>query len=365
MPYLDYTYIASEQGWKFEVKQDNGQGVTFYNPSSWRFETGFAQPKHALYIGGSGADQIYLFASLRNFAWGNDGNDRIVVTYGGTNAKNYIYAGAGNDYVDCSLSTNTNVIMGDSGNDTLIGGSGADTITDTVGRNTIRGNGGNDTILFGDSSEQNSTIDGGDGNDSIKNEGIANDVSIVGGWGDDNIDVKITDSSIRAGANNDAIKVIGRDNFIYGGDGTDNINVNGSDNRIWGDDGNDFITVTNSGGGADVSGARVYGGNGADTINYCDNNGGFIFGGSGRDSIYLCDTANASLVYTRDDGRNNLDLVYNFDGDVGNVVDLRALNLTARDIHLNYISGVYTLSAGNWLTIFFFGSDVQGDNILI
>lgn len=125
--------------------------------------------------------------------------------------------------------TPANLILGNTGNNTLQGTTAANIIYGRAGNDKIYGNGGNDILL------------GEDGNDEI-----------YGGANNDYID---------GGNGNDKIYAYGGNNIIYGRAGNDTIAVGNGINFIDGGLGNDTITL--SSGQDTITLAR---GNGIDTI---------------------------------------------------------------------------------------------------
>lgn len=71
-------------------------------------------------------------------------------------------------------------LLGNLGNDTLIGGPADDLLNADGGNDSLLGNGGNDTLLGGSAAD---TLNGGDGNDSLDGQGGPD--AIEGGEGDD------------------------------------------------------------------------------------------------------------------------------------------------------------------------------------
>jgi Ca2+-binding RTX toxin-like protein len=139
------------------------------------------------------------------------GDDVLVGNSGGDTLQ----ASTGNDTV---IGANAqNYLRGDEGNDSLSGGSKFDDINGNQGNDTIHGNGGDDysvggkgdDLLFGDAGNDivwgnlgNDTCDGGDGNDQVR-----------GGQGDD---------SLSGGAGNDFISGDRGNDTESGGAGADN-----------------------------------------------------------------------------------------------------------------------------------------------
>ena len=230
--------------------------------------------------GGNGADTISNVTGYNNTLSGGAGNDSIVnrgITVSDADATDDLPAGF---YVGDSL--------------TLDGGDGADTISNEGGSNvSINGGIGNDNITNYGASV---SIDAGAGDDSITNEG--NSVTIDGGTGEDLIDNIGASVSIDGGEDDDVIQNYGDEVSINGGDGADTIsNVVGTGNTLSGGAGNDSIvnrgiTVSDADATTELP-AGFYvgdsltldGGDGADTI---VNEGGSnisIIGGAGDDSI--------------------------------------------------------------------------------
>jgi predicted extracellular nuclease len=138
--------------------------------------------------------------------------------------------GAKTDTDTVAITVNpANLILSDSGNNTIQGTTGADTIYARAGNDKVYGNGGNDIFL------------GEDGNDEL-----------YGGAGNDYFD---------AGNGNDKIYAYGGNNTILGRAGNDTIEVGNGINFIDGGLGNDTIRL---GGGKDT--IVLTRGNGIDTI---------------------------------------------------------------------------------------------------
>lgn len=150
---------------------------------------------------------------------GNGGDNKIV----GTKAPDVIYAGPGNDKV-----------YGQGGNDKICGGPGNDAIDGEKGSDTLDGGSGNDTVggstgkddLFGGSGEDklsgergSDEMDGGGGNDSLFGE-TGND-RLDGGGGSDYVDGGPGDEKLVSGGAGDYDVVVGNTGIdnIDGGPG--------------------------------------------------------------------------------------------------------------------------------------------------
>lgn len=163
----------------------------------------------------------------------------------------------------------SDTIDGLGGNDTLTGNGGTDSLSGGAGNDTIKGMGWLDGGLGHDSiwaeAYAHSTVLGGDGNDTIFDEGQA--ALVDGGDGNDTI---FTDSSL-----------------IYGGKGGDIIDVQsgGASPTVYGGDNADYIQI---GATVDTTNMIVYGGDGNDIISVLSNgSGGTIVGGAGSDYTEL------------------------------------------------------------------------------
>ncbi len=164
-------------------------------------------------------------------------------------------------------------------NSTIDGGEGNDLIYNDAVEVSINGGAGSDTIENRTSeiaveeedyefAPNNSTLNGGDGNDSILNEG--SDVLIYGGAGDDSISNNGSYSTINGGDGNDSILNEGSDVLINGGADDDTIQNNG-ENVLFtyaAGDGNDLIQGFN-----DSSTLQITSG----TVGHVNSNGTDLF----------------------------------------------------------------------------------------
>ena len=169
------------------------------------------------------------------------------------------YGWAGDDTYDGrGASSIFGAILGDVGNDKLMGGDGDETIYGEDDRDTITGGGGDD-LLYGGASYD--SLSGGAGNDILY--GGAGPLIARGGEGDDQfiIDFAATDFFV-AGYGGSG------DDLFYGGSVRDDIFAESGDDTVYAGLGNDFVT---GGAGDDL----IDGSDGADTLN----------GGAGDDTI--------------------------------------------------------------------------------
>lgn len=206
-----------------------------------------------------------------------EGNDTICVR---SALHLTIYAGVGNDTIiiedqaedpNREFHYSSHQILGGSGDDTIInqsatvfgemyadGGLGNDDITGGRWHDYIQGGPGNDVLRGGHSDDY---IEGGEGDDML-----------YGGWGDDVIDGSAGDDS------------------IYGSRGNDELLGNLGADTIYGGPGNDVLassepmTNAHGRGSFDTAGARMFGGEGNDTL-WGSNRWDRMQGGPGDDML--------------------------------------------------------------------------------
>lgn len=207
---------------------------------------------------------------------GDAGNNFLVGTY----RPEEILGSGGQDTLDGGAGHDT--LFGEDGNDSLIGYAGHDLLYGGDGNDIIRAGIGLDTLYGGTGRD---TLDGMGGNDTIYGEndddlliGYAGHDALYGGAGDDDL---------RGGKGYDT---------LYGGIGDDTLDGMGDHDTLYGDGGNDLLIgyagndVIYGGSGNDT----VYGGVGWDTIHGEDgadlinamNGHDVITGGSGNDTIF-------------------------------------------------------------------------------
>jgi Ca2+-binding RTX toxin-like protein len=109
-------------------------------------------------IGGSGDDTI-LGGRKRDFLYGGSGDDSIR----GGKGSDIIFAGKGND--TCKGDDGNDIIFGDTGNDNTYGGDGNDKLFGILGKDTLFGEEGDDTLYGGAGAD---VMDGGPGVNKVK-----------------------------------------------------------------------------------------------------------------------------------------------------------------------------------------------------
>ncbi|MEH2205369.1 MAG: phytase [Nostoc sp.] len=164
------------------------------------------------------------------------------------------------------------------------GGDGADFIEGAEG-NTIQAGNGNDTVLAGN----NSSVSGEDGSDRIfiGQNGSVQNTSADGGSGDDAITVVEASGSnnLFGATGDDTLTVIeGSRQSLFGGSGNDTLTSNGSNNLLYGGSGDDklFSSVNDS----------LFGGAGDDVLFAGQLGSNSLSGGAGADQFWI---ANGSL----------------------------------------------------------------------
>lgn len=217
----------------------------------------------------AGNDIIDIKKGSTLTAYGDKGNDTITVAAKAKDAK--IYGGAGVDVLTING-------KGNSGS-SAFGGAGNDKIYIKGGSfNYAYGETGNDKIYVTGGSYQ--FIEGGKGNDSIYiNKGSKNNMDISGDAGADTIQINA-----------------GNKHSVDGGDGkyVDIIYINaGKDHYVHAGSGNDQISIQKKA----VSGIKVRGDSGTNTIKVTTGKTHTIYGGTGVDKITIGGTAKNVTVY--------------------------------------------------------------------
>ena len=205
-----------------------------------------------------------------------------------------VFGGGGSDMIDATGVTNDTVdggdgndtIRGDFGDDLLIGGAGSDSILGEFGDDSMDGGGANDTLIGAAGFD---SLFGGSGNDWIS--GDADSDTLSGGSGDDNL------------SGDDAA------DSLFGGDGADTLSGGAGADHASGGDGHDMLF------GDDFADTLV-GGGGNDTLHGGIDNDrllgeaqrDLIFGDAG-DDIIDAGTGNDTV-----DGGNQRDSVFGGSG---------------------------------------------------
>lgn len=222
-------------------------------------------------LGGAGADSIVLEAAgaAARSVLGNAGNDTLV----GGAGFNLLDGGDGNDSITGGAETDS--LIGGAGDDTINGGGGDDEIFGNAGNDQLTGGEGNDTVQ-GDTGADTFFAGLGDdeifGGDSDASEDVADFSAAAGGVRVDLFD-DADNVSGSVGGTVAEVSVVNGSSFddtligsvapetLVGGDGNDLLIAGSSGDLLVGDAGDDTLT---SGAGTDT----LVGGEGSDTASY-------------------------------------------------------------------------------------------------
>jgi Ca2+-binding RTX toxin-like protein len=199
---------------------------------------------------GDAADNVILAETGADTVRGGDGNDAVQ----GMSGADTLYGDGGADTLEGGA--DNDALFGGDGNDTLLGGDGDDSLTGGLGADIVNGDGGNDTVHALAVGED--VIDGGAGTDTVSYQAASSGVTV-------NLTSaahKLTSIEAVVGTNQaDIITGSGADNQLSGGLGADTLDGGGGDDRLDGGDGDDLLV---GGSGADA----LVGGLGVDTVSY-------------------------------------------------------------------------------------------------
>ena len=244
---------------------------------------------HKIY-GGDGKDTISIGknAGEKIYVDGGKGNDKIIITGGGSWSNHKIHGGAGNDTIIVSKGNSVmrSYIYGEAGDDTItVNGGAQHKIYGGAGADTIRlvGSGG-DTVYTGGSSGKNyDRVYIGTAYDSsatVTGSKQKDYIAVNGGYG----------HKISTGAGNDVIKI-----------GSDKIVVKGSRSVIKTGAGNDSVTAINATGGFTAET-----GAGNDTITVNKSNSAVIRPGTGTNTIKISNTTSAHIYSSGETALNKI-----------------------------------------------------------
>lgn len=221
--------------------------------------------------GTDGADSVVVETIEDNFRLTLNGSQSLIPVYLVDGV--FIKGLAENDTVDLSDTAIPARVIGDEGNDTILGGSAADILSGSSGNDSIVAGDGHDIVRGGAGDD---VLNGGDGFDSL-----------YGGNGGDTLDGGLAADTLEGGHGND---------HLSGGSGSDWISAGPDHDTVLGGNGND--TMLGEGGDDSLSGSRgvdrIDGGHGNDTLagggsrDILDGRDGDdrILGGSGDDTAH-------------------------------------------------------------------------------
>lgn len=219
----------------------------------------------------------------------------------------YVFAGAGNDFITGNAAANT--IYGNGGNDTISGGDGSDLIDGGQGNDLLKGGNQDDVLIGGDGDDYlkgeggNDLLEGGEGFDTLAGgagddnylffAAIVNQVDTVlelVGEGSDTLNFGALTTAVTVNLSSDTALATMDHRIVQaatgqsanienasGGSGNDQITGNAADNLLSGNGGNDSIS---GGGGNDI----LLGGQGNDTLKGISGRN-ILIGGAGADLL--------------------------------------------------------------------------------
>ncbi len=170
---------------------------------------------------------------------GDTGDDTI----SGYAASDSLSGGLGNDLIDTGKGHDT--ALGGGGDDTIIGDNGHDVLSGEDGDDLLTGGNGNDTLSGGDGDDvleghgNNDVLSGGRGNDTLLG-GNDNDL-LQGDEGDDMLTGGAGTDTLEGGAGNDHLLGRADADTLLGGAGSDTLDGGGSRDLLAGGEGDDVL----------------------------------------------------------------------------------------------------------------------------
>lgn len=225
---------------------------------------------------------------------GSDGNDTILGSPGddviqGNSGTNYIQGNQGNDFLYAGPEDDTllggpgdDLLVGQLGNNILYGNEGNDLLYAVAGNNILFGNQGNDWLVGGDSNDiiyggqEDDTVFGGNGDDLLYGD-KGNDL-LLGNEGNDTLYAGEGNNLLFGNQGNDLLVGNGENDTLYGGQDDDTVFGGDGNDFLYGDKGNDVLF----GNGENDT---LYGGEGDDEIS-ADAGNNWLNGNEGNDILY-------------------------------------------------------------------------------
>lgn len=236
---------------------------------------------HALTVNGtSSADSIG--GNIVSSAFVLTYNSGVVTYSSGVVTSLIVNGNDGNDNVTLqSAVTFATTLNGGNGNDTLLGGAGADYLNGQAGNDSMSGQDGNDTLYAGTAADGSDTLIGGNGTNTADYSQRTNaltitlDATATDGESGENDLVDTTIQIVIGGGGNDSISAGSVTNAVslYGAGGADNLVGSSGNDYLEGGAGNDSLT----------------GNDGNDTLNGLAGNDNMA-GGNG-DDLFSCGSA--------------------------------------------------------------------------
>lgn len=201
---------------------------------------------------------------------------------------------------------------------------------------TVRGGDGDDDVLIDPSVTSNVTVLGGEGKDSVADNGgpgtepSTGGRTLIGGDGDDRLVVNGEGRNVSGGSGDDEVVALGDNNNVSTGDGKDDVRTTGGYTTTG--RGDDFVRAGNHDdplyGDEPVHDSTIFGGEGNEEIQgSTSSTGDKISGGSGDDEIYgheggdlISGDAGQDYIDGQDgddtiSGGEDTDTIYGLDGD--------------------------------------------------
>ena len=267
-------------------------------------------------VGGAGNDTYYVYGSGSQISESADQGTDLIVT---DQVSVFIDFNAGR-YVNVEkieFSGNSTSSLGDSLDNTLLGGANADSLNGKAGNDTLLGLGGNDTLDGGSGSD---SMLGGFGNDVYYVDNLADTVVESGNSG---TDLVIASISYNLAENSANIENLTLDASLATADININATGNSVANFITGNAGNNIL---NGGGGSDT----LVGGGGSDNLQGGQSDGvsDSLVGGSGND-LYTVDSI--SDIIFDSEGQDTIQSAISLDLTQGNISGAECLIYTGSE----------------------------------
>jgi len=284
--YGDYLYLRAQSAEGIFTQGYHGymNFGSIYDDSSMK---GYGETIVASYL----FDDMSLGGNQNTFrvtGWSYESIE-VNVGYGNT-----VYSGNNDDVIEVADEAQNTTVFGGDGNDSIYAGDGNDVLGGGDGNDELDGGDG-DNQLFGDDGDDE--ISSGNGDDFVE-----------GGEGRDHIDSGAGDDFVEGGQGRDVIHGDDGDDTLFGGEGDDHLGGGDGNDRIDAGDGSDYVHGDD---GNDV----IRGGDGDDEIFGGDGND-VLGGGDGNDSIYAGDGADTVMASEGFDfidlggSDNSVDVVY-------------------------------------------------------
>lgn len=235
------TIIGLSFGIKNQAGIDNEHFTKLHN-------SGTIQGSSGSYLGSDGSDRIENTGQMIGTIRLKDGDDFYLGNAG--DVLGDVLGDAGDDKLVGGVANDT--FFGGSDDDTLAGHGGDDMLDGGLGDDVLRGGEGNDTLTGGDGIDQlrghrgDDVLDGGDGDDMLR--GGTGDDDLTGGDGRDVLYGGADNDTLSGGNQKDDLHGGGGDDVLLGGSGGDTLNGGRDDDTLTGGFGTDVFVFTRNAG---------------------------------------------------------------------------------------------------------------------